>query len=91
MLTELAVLVDKYDLLEATEMFLDSWFEDLQNNVPQEFNEDLLPWICISWVFKKQEIFERVTKTAQRESDGPIEEYRLPIPGSVLGKELYYT
>ena len=87
MLTELAVLVDKYELLEITEMFLDSWFKNLEISIPQEFNENLLPWMCISWVFNKQEIFMQVTKIAQLESEGPIEECELPIPASVLSKE----
>ncbi|MCJ1383322.1 hypothetical protein MMC17_006435 [Xylographa soralifera] len=91
MLTELATLVDKYELLEITEMFQGSWMEVLEKSITEEFNDDLLPWICISYVFKKAEIFQRVTRIAQMRSKGPIEEYRLPIPESVLGKQPSYT
>ncbi|MCJ1430818.1 hypothetical protein MMC27_000168 [Xylographa pallens] len=84
MLTELAILVDKYELLEITEMFLDSWLEGMENSIEEEFNDDLLSWICISYAFRKAEIFQRVTKIAQLQSKGPIKEHRLPIPESVL-------
>ncbi|MCJ1399231.1 hypothetical protein MMC11_002433 [Xylographa trunciseda] len=84
MLTELAILVDKYELLEITDIVLKSWLEDLEKSIKQEFNDDLLPLMCISYVFRKPDIFRQVTRTAQMEGDGPIKEYRLPIPASVL-------
>ena len=86
MLTELAILVDKYELLEITEIVLNSWLNGMDKNIKEEFNNDLLSWICISYVFKKAKIFQRVTKIAQMQSRGPIEEHRLPIPESVLSK-----
>ena len=88
MLTELAILVDKYDLLEPIEMFLDCWLQDLTSTISLTLNDDLLPWICISWVFNKSEIFKKVTKIAQVESEGLLEADQLPIPEWVLGKEL---
>ncbi|MCJ1476644.1 hypothetical protein MMC13_005312 [Lambiella insularis] len=91
MLTELAILVDKYELLEITEVFRDCWFEDLKTSIPQEFNQDLLPWLCISWVFAETEVFRRVTMIAKMESEGTVEEYRLPIPCAVLGKIPAFT
>ena len=89
-LTELAILVEKYELLEITEMFLDSWLEGMEESIKEEFNDDLLSWICISYVFRKAEIFQRVTKIAQLQSRGLIEEHRLPIPESVLSKRPSY-
>ena len=88
MLTELAILVDKYELLESVEMVLDHWLQNLESTIPRTLNNDLLPWICISWVFKKPEIFKKTTKIAQMESEGLIEENQLPIPESVLSKSV---
>ncbi len=85
MLTELAILVDKYELLETTEMVMDHWFHGLEKDVPLSFTDDLLPWMCLSWVFKKPEIFRKVTRVAQLESEGLLEVNQLPIPQSVLG------
>ena len=87
MLTELAVLVDKYELLETVEMMLDYWLQDLTNTIPLTLSNDLLPWICISWVFKKSEIFKKVTKIAQMESEGLLDAGQLPISEWVLSKE----
>ena len=88
MLTELAILVDKYELLESVEVLLDHWLQNLKSAIPLTFNNDLLPWICISWIFKKSEIFKNVTKIAQAESEGLLEANQLPIPAHVLSKSL---
>ena len=89
MLTEMAVLVDKYELLESVEMLLDPWLQNLKSTIPLTLNNDLLPWICISWVFKKPEIYKKVTKIAQAESEGLLGENQLPIPESVLSECFY--
>ena len=85
MLTNLAKQVDKYELLETTEMIKDHWIQGLESDIPLSFTNDLLPWMCISWVFRKPEIFSKVTKVAQLESEGILEANQLPIPQSVLG------
>jgi hypothetical protein len=84
MLTEIAVLVDKYELLEITDIIIDSWLQSLKATIPRSFDGSLLPWLCISWVFEKPEIFKQVTKSALLESEGFIEEVCLPIPEPVL-------
>ena len=88
MLTELAILVDKYELLESVEVFLDDWLQNLKSAIPLTCNNDLLPWICISWVFKKSKIFKNVTKIAQAESEGFLDANHLPIPAHILSKSL---
>ena len=85
-LTELAILIDRYELFEVTEMVADSWLEDLKDNIKVEFNEDLLRWMCISSVFKKLEMFRLVIRVTQQESEGPIQEELLPIAETVLSK-----
>ena len=87
MLAELAVLVDKYELLETTEMLLDYWLPHLRCTIPLVLNDDLLPWICISRVFRKPDIFEKVTKVAQLESEGLLEVSEWPIPEHVLSMD----
>ena len=87
MLTELAVLVDKYELLETTEMVLDYWLQHLNCTIPLVLNDDLLPWMCISRVFRKPDIFEKVTKVAQLESEGLLEANQWPIPEHVLSMD----
>ncbi|KAL8857853.1 MAG: hypothetical protein Q9178_005609 [Gyalolechia marmorata] len=87
-LTNLAILIDKYELLEITEMIMDHWIQGLESDIPLSFTNDLLPWMCVSWVFKKPEIFEKVTRVAQLESEGNLQANQLPIPQSVLDQPL---
>jgi hypothetical protein len=50
-LTEIAILVDKYDLHEAVSVMKDQWLHHLEIVYPDAFNEEILRWMCISWVF----------------------------------------
>ena len=86
MLTQLSILVDKYELHEITEMFTDSWFSGLKAGPPEHFTEELLSWISVSYVFRREEIFTKCTKIAMRESEGIVESPGLPIPDYALRK-----
>ena len=88
MLNDLAILVDKYELLDITEPLADFWMKNIRHSIPKDLNMDLLSWICISWVFKRSDIFAKVTKVAQLKSEGLLEENLLPIPEKVLGTKL---
>ena len=87
MLNEVAILVDKYQLLHSAEIFLPHWLEDLGSNIPSTLNKDLLKWMSISSAFKKHDILERVIQVALLESEGPLEVDDLPIPERVLSME----
>ena len=87
-MTELAILVDKYELFDSVELWVDHWVRHLQGTVPVALGGDLLLWMCISWVFKRADIFKRLTKIAQLEREGLLEADQLPIPQSVLGTRL---
>ena len=84
MLTKLAILVDKYEILESTELLLNLWFEEFESNTASSITDDLLPLMCVSWVFKRSSIFKEVTQRAQLESKDILEVETLPVPGSIL-------
>ncbi|KAI9774991.1 MAG: hypothetical protein M1840_000207 [Geoglossum simile] len=89
MLTQVAIIVDKYSCLEVVEVFSDMWFGELRNSLPGALAETLLPWLCITWVFRKPVEFKHVTRIAQSEGNGSTEEDLvniLPIPSSILGQ-----
>lgn len=50
MFTELAILVDKYELLKSVEILLNCWLQNLKRTIPMTFNNDLFLWIFISWM-----------------------------------------
>lgn len=85
-LRHISVLVDKYQLQESVEVFSDMWVEELKGSIPLSFTKDLLPWICISWIFKRLAEFRLTTQIAQCESKDTIEtqDDEYPIPDVVV-------
>lgn len=97
-LTHIAVTVDKYDLKDAVDYFAQIWVEDLEKlSFPMSMDcsspcTRVLPWLCISWVFKMSSLFKQTTEIAIHHSEGTIleklgegyPEY-LPIPPNVFG------
>lgn len=90
-LTDLAVLVDKYQLLEAVDFFSTTWIGWPATSVPKASSDDLFLWLCVSWVFKSSlrftEITQRLMHTGDREI-GADPEDELPIPVTILSKSL---
>ena len=82
-LIAVAVLVDKYELIEITDLVADRWIASAVDTALQQF-DNLLPWPCILWVFRKSEIFGRMTGIGQLESKSLIEGYGLPLPQSIM-------
>ncbi|PVH85240.1 hypothetical protein DL98DRAFT_583835 [Cadophora sp. DSE1049] len=88
-LANMAVLVDKYSVLEPVELFAEHWIAQLRETVPTTLTRDLLPWICIAWVFRSSvaELLVTAVVVAQTWSDGVMEAcltQDLPIPESLL-------
>ncbi|KAI1941983.1 hypothetical protein LOZ66_001464 [Ophidiomyces ophidiicola] len=83
-LTQLAILVDKYDVHEAVELFSTFWFDNLKSTIPSHFTNDVPAWICICWVFNRPEEFSIVTRLALRQGKQAIPLGELPIPSAVV-------
>lgn len=86
MLTQLAILVDKYEIHECVEMFTNFWFAHLQPTIPDKYTEDIPSWICISWVFGKHDEFKTATRLLLHERREALPMGELPIPISVVGE-----
>lgn len=85
MLTSISVLVDKYNLHEAVEVYSDMWITHLQESV--DYTKQNFPRLSISWVFKKSDIFRDVTRQAQCSATDTFadnEAIGLPIPEAVI-------
>lgn len=87
-MTELSVLVDKYQMLEVVEIYVEIWMNTLKTSVPIFFTADLLSWLSISWVFGLADIFKQISRIAMRGSTELFgaHESHLPIPQPVFGK-----
>ncbi|MCJ1354863.1 MAG: hypothetical protein MMC33_004853 [Icmadophila ericetorum] len=87
MLTQMAILVDKYDLSEAVSLVSDIWISDINETIPTHMSEALVQWICISWIFKRRFEFKKATRVAQNYAESTIDKYSatsLPIPSVVI-------
>jgi hypothetical protein len=87
-MTELSVIVDKYQMLEVVELYVELWMSTLKSSVPTFFTADLLAWLNISWVFGLADIFKQISRIAMRGSTDLFgaRESHLPIPQPVFGK-----
>ena len=91
-MTNLAVLIDKYSVLEPVEVFVEHWITHLRGSMPTSLTNDLLSWICIGWVFRSTvpEVLANIVEVALRWSDGNFQSngtQELPIPECLLSKQ----
>lgn len=95
-MTALSVLVDKYQMHEVVELYVEIWMRHLKPLVPKFFSGEFYKWLSISWVFRLEVEFKHLTWIATRESAGinpllqPHPDPSLPIPEVVLGKNGKY-
>ncbi|KAI4265256.1 MAG: hypothetical protein L6R38_009552, partial [Xanthoria sp. 2 TBL-2021] len=82
-LTQIAILVDKYDFLEVTEFLVDHWLHGVGNTIQSKINNDLLSWICIAAVFERQSTLQKLCGVAILESSGTLGDGNLPIQSQV--------
>jgi hypothetical protein len=88
-LAKLAILVDYYDCVEAVQTYSEGWIDSALSHspVPTAYGRDLMLWLCISAVFRRQGIFEIATQTAiHYSSDASLRTLDLPIPTVVSSK-----
>lgn len=87
-LTKLAILVDKYRMVEPTIPYVQIWLTERRTNLKREKNFSLnavLPGLCVAWVFKLPDAFKTTTATFIRESQYRPDGEGLPLPDHVLG------
>ncbi|PVH85230.1 hypothetical protein DL98DRAFT_483721 [Cadophora sp. DSE1049] len=76
LLTELATLVDYYQLYEVTELFSDTWLRDSTRGKrlwTEYRHSTALRWLWISWVFQDAPLFQDITKLMEGEGEGDSE------------------
>jgi hypothetical protein len=93
LMTNISILVDKYQMVEAVEVFSCSWIEDLKIDLPKSYQpherEDVYRWVGISWVFGKRVEFKAMTQLIERGSNANLAESieeGIPIPDILISK-----
>jgi hypothetical protein len=90
LLCKIAVIVDYYGCHEAIEPFVELWLLVLDKEAPQVYGRRCILWICISWVFSRDQTFNSMTNLAIEYGQGLIDAPALPI-NYILGKYIYYS
>ncbi|TGO56309.1 hypothetical protein BCON_0079g00030 [Botryotinia convoluta] len=90
LLTQLAILVDKYQCPEVLLPYPVIWKNKLQDWT--DSSSDIARWLCIAWQFELDDEFLRATKWIQEQGTCDLEttmatmKYNLPIPKQVTDK-----
>lgn len=85
-LAQIAIFVDRFQLLDAVEVYAERWISKLEGDIPETYNRDLVLWLYISHVFRHSDIFKAVSKTAAAQSHGPIQTLNLPIREKIISR-----
>jgi hypothetical protein len=87
-LVDIAILVDKRDVLEAIEPFPDIWITNQALPVPTSYSRNVMTWFMLAWVFQKSELFAKMGSILERQGDGSFGEdgEDLPLPCGLVGK-----
>lgn len=72
-LVQVVVLIDKYELHEAVELFTDVWFESLRPALLRQEHQDLGSRIFICWVLDKSSEYNTLTRKAIWETSSGLE------------------
>ncbi|KAK1451061.1 hypothetical protein CCUS01_11238 [Colletotrichum cuscutae] len=83
-LAKIAILVDYYSCYNAVRFFSVLWIDALKEQLPSQCNRELVLWLFVAVVFRRDDIFQTITKTAVTESKGPLPTLGLPIPGTLI-------
>lgn len=89
MLSKLAVLVSKFEVLETVGYFSDTWIDGLRiKGFPTSYGDQVITMIFVFWAFDRPSEFKDMTRLAQRECNEKLDEdvRGVPISPSIIGK-----
>lgn len=97
-LTKLAILVDKCQMVEGVESFSSPWINDLGTKKPLpnglpggieiDYQKTIHRWLAVSWVFRQSDEFCNITAAAIVACGANLAnklDAELPIPETVIG------
>jgi hypothetical protein len=89
-LHKITTLVDKYHWHATVVPLAISWLDKLEGSqgLPGAFDETLLMWLWIAWVFGMKDRFKELSRIAQQYASKPIDlaDEKILLPSSVLSK-----
>ncbi|TGJ87189.1 hypothetical protein E0Z10_g1629 [Xylaria hypoxylon] len=88
MLAKVAIIVDYYDCHELFDAFAELWLLRLKHRfiLLHKLDRELILLLLVSWVFRWESEFKLATKIVLRQSKGPLNTLKLPIPEEITCK-----
>ncbi|KAJ9605296.1 hypothetical protein H2200_009953 [Cladophialophora chaetospira] len=80
---KIGILVDKYQLQEAVEVYVDRWFQPLWDAAEYETCAGLAKWIFLTSAFNLDSEFKMMTWYAIYRGDQSIYDHGLPLPAAI--------
>lgn len=91
MLTEVSVLVDFLECHESVEVLSELWIKNLEYNIPTTYLTEVPQWLCISSVFQKQKIADKMIYILARQSKDMVQISNLPVRDAIIGEFSWYA
>jgi hypothetical protein len=75
LLFKVTVLVDKYHWHDMVTPYATLWFDSLVDSLglPEDFDDNLLTWLWMSWVFGLKEYFKTLSRVAMQDACSSID------------------
>lgn len=86
LLYQLCVMIDMYEMHEATSLWTDQWFANASYQIPQKYSTSLRHWAFICYVLQKEESFKKVTANLQRYFVEGADADEIPLPAKFDGE-----
>ncbi|KAK0630339.1 hypothetical protein B0T17DRAFT_218987 [Bombardia bombarda] len=85
-LAKIALFVDRFQLLDAVEVYADRWVSKLVEGggLPAEYGRGLVLWIYVGHVFRRADVFKAATKVAAATAPGPVGHLGLPVRVKII-------
>jgi hypothetical protein len=87
LLAKITTIVDYYDCQESVDAYIGIWVPLLENGLPSSYDEKVPVWLCISWVFRRSRIFEKMVELAVMQLQHPLVMIGHPLPQAIIGKQ----
>lgn len=88
MLTQLSILADKYQILDAVRHYVSQWTRAILKNIetsPNTAASAILTSLTMCWVMRVKDSFKNISSLAQQHLTCQLTTDTLPIPSFVLG------
>lgn len=81
----IALLTEHFGCYNNMMAYSEIWVMNMSDSIPKAYDNDVVKWIYIAWVFRHRSLFWHITRVAIRGSTGEILKQGLPILDLLLG------